>query len=194
MIALLGAFTHGMHSFDNDLTHRWKSHGRDYSLQANLITKKDGSGGSYFVRMSIDNDENVTFSKDIQDIGFEPVKQTLIDLAEKGRYIVFEFRISNYLQMDVIGVGLREDSINCVFFGRSRYGHILWSFKPSAQIAVLNDFRTPTDTDNRFEYELFNLNRTGLWFDKQPSVKFGPSLEDALKWTLNKPKPSRGSS
>lgn len=143
--------------------------------------------------MSIDNDENITFSKDIQDIGFEPVKQTLIDLSDKERYIVFEFQVSNYLQVDVIGVGLREDSVSCVFSGRSRYGRILWSSSPFAQIAVLNDFRTPTDTDNRFEYEVFYLNRAGLWFDKQPSVKFGSSLEEALKWTLNRPKSSRGS-
>lgn len=157
-----------------------------------FIKLPGGTGGGYTASLLIDKDEKVTYTNTVKDIGFDPIRQTVIDLPRDGKYVVFEFWVSNYRQIDVLAVGLRDDSITQVFSGRSGFGQIRWTFKSQARIAILNDFGNGGVSDRKLAYEVFSLNKSGLWFDLQSRVKFGQDEEAAIAWNLGNPvKPRR---
>jgi hypothetical protein len=165
---------------------RWEGDRVVRKMFSRFFMLPGGTGGGYTSSLLIDKDEKVTYTNTVKDIGFEPIRQTVIDLPRAGKYVVFEFWISNYRQIDVLAVGLREDSITRVFFGRSRFGQIRWTFKPPARIAILNDFGNGGVSDRKLAYEVFTLDKSGLWFDPQNRVQFGQDEEAAVAWNFGK--------
>jgi hypothetical protein len=173
------------------VTHHWTVDRTTFTLRSRFVVREDGSGGGYSVELASEHFGRVTYENQLDDIAFAPVKQSLVDLGEKGSYIVFEFRKSNYLDIEVIGVGIRSqsftasDTLTRVFAASSRYGGIPWTFKDKPVIAVLNRDPAPNNGASRYEYVIYTLNKSGLWFDKKTSWVFGNDRDKALEWTLD---------